>query len=126
MPTIRFTTALKRFFPSLKEQEVTGGTVAEVLASAGLTTWILEGSDLGIIARELVGIPGVDQIAPFGVTLHVVGRDAAALERSVKQMAKAHGVAAERGETSLEDVFIQFMAESTDNMANGSTAAGGA
>ena len=105
---------------------VASGTVAEVLASAGLTTWILEGSDLGIIARELVGMPGVDQIAPFGVTLHVVGRDAAALERSVKQMAKAHGVAAERGETSLEDVFIQFMAESTDNMANGSTAAGGA
>ena len=105
---------------------VASGTVAEVLASAGLTTWILEGSDLGIIARELVGMPGVDQIAPFGVTLHVVGRDAAALERSVKQMAKAHGVAAERGETSLEDVFIQFMAESTDNMANGSPAAGGA
>ena len=31
MPTIRFTTALKRFFPSLSAQEVPGGTVAEVL-----------------------------------------------------------------------------------------------
>ncbi|MCO6489892.1 MAG: MoaD/ThiS family protein [Phaeodactylibacter sp.] len=31
MPTVRFTTALKRFFPSLKEREVAGGTVAEVL-----------------------------------------------------------------------------------------------
>ncbi|MCB0549159.1 MAG: MoaD/ThiS family protein [Phaeodactylibacter sp.] len=31
MPTVRFTTALRRFFPSLKEQEVAGGTVAEVL-----------------------------------------------------------------------------------------------
>ena len=107
---------------------VASGTVAEVLASAGLTTWILEGSNLGIIALELKGMPGVDQIAPFGVTLHVVGRDAAELERSVEQMAKAYGVAAEKGETSLEDVFIQFMAESTDNMANGnagSSAPGG-
>ena len=31
MPTIRFTTALQRFFPTLKEQEVAGGTVGEVL-----------------------------------------------------------------------------------------------
>ena len=110
---------------------VASGTVAEVLASAGLTTWILEGANLGAIARELAGMPGVDQIAPFGVTLHVVGRDAAAIERSVRQMAKSHGVTAEKGETSLEDVFIQFMAESTDNMgngnmANGSPAGGGA
>ena len=34
MPTIRFTTALKRFFPSLNEQEVAGRTVAEVLGQA--------------------------------------------------------------------------------------------
>lgn len=103
---------------------VASGSVAQVLASAGLTTWVLEGPDLGIVASELEGMPGVDQIAPFGVTLHVVGRDAAALERSVRQMAKAHGIAAARGETSLEDVFIQFMAESTDNMANGNMANG--
>ncbi|MCO6479256.1 MAG: MoaD/ThiS family protein [Phaeodactylibacter sp.] len=31
MATVRFTTALQRFFPTLKEQEVAGGTVAEVL-----------------------------------------------------------------------------------------------
>ena len=31
MPTVRFTTALRRFFPSLIEQEVAGGTAAEVL-----------------------------------------------------------------------------------------------
>ncbi|MCB9289472.1 MAG: MoaD/ThiS family protein [Lewinellaceae bacterium] len=31
MPTVRFTTALKRFFPSLKEHQVAGATVAEVL-----------------------------------------------------------------------------------------------
>ncbi len=31
MPTVRFTTALQRFFPDLKEREVAGGTVAEVL-----------------------------------------------------------------------------------------------
>ncbi|MCB9039233.1 MAG: MoaD/ThiS family protein [Lewinellaceae bacterium] len=47
MPTIRFTTALKRFFPSLKEQEVTGGTVAEVLGEVeamypGLKDYVLD------------------------------------------------------------------------------------
>ena len=47
MPTIRFTTALKRFFPSLKEQEVTGGTVGEVLEEVearypGLKDYVLD------------------------------------------------------------------------------------
>ncbi len=47
MPTIRFTSALRRFFPSLKEQEVAGGTVAEVLEEAealypGLKDYVLD------------------------------------------------------------------------------------
>lgn len=47
MPTIRFTTALKRFFPALKEQEVAGSTVAEVLQEVeslypGITDYVLD------------------------------------------------------------------------------------
>lgn len=32
MPNVRFTTALKRFFPDIKPEAVTASTVAEVLA----------------------------------------------------------------------------------------------
>lgn len=93
------------------------GTVADVVANANLTTFVLEGPDTLKVSRMLQGKPGVDQIAPFGTTLHVVGRDGAALTQSIKAIASETGVTARPGTTSLEDVFIQFMGASRDNMA---------
>src|SRR5690606_26338336 len=51
------------------------GTVDEVIADAGLATFVLRGPDLTRLAREVSGLPGVEQAAPFGTTLHVVGSD---------------------------------------------------
>ena len=56
-------------------------------------------------------------VAPFGATLHVVGSDKQALEKTLAAVAKENGMRVTLGETSLEDVFIQFMAGSKDNMA---------
>lgn len=92
------------------------GTVKDVVANAGLTTFVVEGERLNEVAAELEGKPGVEQIAPFGATLHVVGSDAKLLKKSVAEVAKRDGVTVRPGETSLEDVFIQFMAGSRDNM----------
>ncbi len=94
------------------------GTVDEVVKNAGLTTFVVQGQKLDRIAAALAGKPGVEQVAPFGATLHVVGSDKAALSASLTAMENAHpGVTVAPGETSLEDVFIQFMAGSKDNMA---------
>ena len=59
------------------------GTVDEVIADAGLTTFVVTGPRLGKVAAELEGMPGVDQVAPFGTTLHVVGSDRAKLEAAL-------------------------------------------
>ncbi|PBB81536.1 multidrug ABC transporter ATP-binding protein [Mesorhizobium sp. WSM3879] len=94
------------------------GTVDEVVRNAGLTTFVLQGPRLDRVAEALQGRPGVDQVAPFGATLHVVGSDKAALEKALADVEKEHkGVTVAPGETSLEDVFIQFMSGSKDNMA---------
>ncbi|QKC80904.1 ABC transporter ATP-binding protein [Mesorhizobium sp. NZP2077] len=94
------------------------GTVAEVVKNAGLTTFVLQGPQLAKVAEELHGRPGVDQVAPFGATLHVVGSDKKKLEAALADVEKQHkGVTVAPGETSLEDVFIQFMSGSKDNMA---------
>ncbi|WP_417628362.1 ABC transporter ATP-binding protein [Pararhodobacter aggregans] len=93
------------------------GTVPEVVRDAGLTTLVLTGPGMAEAAQRLKGAPGVDQIAPFGATLHVVGKDGAALARTVAEVAAATGCRAEPAETSLEDVFIQLMGASTDKMA---------
>ncbi|WP_127901004.1 ABC transporter ATP-binding protein [Solirhodobacter olei] len=96
------------------------GTVAEVVAGAGLTTFLVNGDHGGQmlrVAQDLRAAPGVDQVAPFGTTLHVVGRDGAALEASVRKIAEGAGVRWAPAETSLEDTFIQLMGASRDNMA---------
>jgi ABC-2 type transport system ATP-binding protein len=93
------------------------GTVEEVVRNAGLHTYVLRGPRLEQAAATLRGAPGVEQVAPFGTTLHVVGLDRAALERALAPV-RGEGVEIEEGETSLEDVFIQFMARSKDNMAS--------
>ena len=85
------------------------GTVPEVIASAGLTTWLIEGPAVPAAERALKGRTGVDQVAAFGTSLHVVGRDAAALEQAVSAVAAETGVTARPAETSLEDAFIRYM-----------------
>ncbi len=88
---------------------VTHGTVAEVVRNAGLTTLVLSGPKLGEAARALRGAPGIDQVAPFGQTLHVVGRDAEAMRKAVEPVAARTESGVTPAETSLEDVFIEFM-----------------
>ncbi len=93
------------------------GTVEEVVKNAGLTTFVVQGPNLDAVARELESRPGLEQVAPFGATLHVVGSNAGALQAALADIGQRHpGVTASPGETSLEDVFIQFMAGSKDNM----------
>lgn len=92
------------------------GTVDEVIRDAGLTTYIVTGPALNEVAERMQGAPGIDQVAPFGTTLHVVGSDRALLEKTLATYKKEKAIKVELGETSLEDVFIQFMAESKDNM----------
>ena len=63
------------------------------------------------VAAAVRGRDGVEQVAPFGNDLHVVGPDPerlrAAVEAAVAE--RGGGVTAEAGATGLEDVFIRLM-----------------
>lgn len=96
---------------------VAQGTVEEVVRDAGLTTMVVTGEATSEAANKLRGADGVDQIAPFGNTLHVVGRDGEALRRTVARVAAETGTQVADAETSLEDVFIQLMGDARDNMS---------
>ena len=91
------------------------GTVAEVIASAHLTTYTVSGGDLVKLAAELAGRPGVTMVAPFGASLHVSGRDAAALERAIAPYRADPELHWEKSVPSLEDVFIDLMSRARDN-----------
>ena len=68
-------------------------------------------------AETLAEMDGVDQVAPFGMSLHVVGQNRTALRAAVERVVQTGGLDWREDQTSLEDVFIQYMGESTDNMA---------
>ncbi|HTB03087.1 MAG TPA: ABC transporter ATP-binding protein [Bradyrhizobium sp.] len=91
------------------------GTVDEVIAKSALTTWTVTGEHLTALSAELAGQPGIDMVAPFGTSLHVSGRDKAALESTIAPWREAHGLHWQHSEPSLEDVFIELMTRAKDN-----------
>jgi ABC-2 type transport system ATP-binding protein len=86
------------------------GTAREVVRSAGLSTWSVEGEGLMDLAPRLRALPGVEMVVPFGASLHVSGTDAAALERSLAALDGRPSLSVRRVDASLEDVFIHLMA----------------
>ena len=91
------------------------GTVEEVIAKSALSTYTVTGDDLHALQNELTGKPGVDMVAPFGTSLHVSGRDRAALEATIAPWREHQELHWQLGEPSLEDVFIELMTRSKDN-----------
>ncbi len=87
------------------------GTVDEVVKGSGLSTYVVHGALKPAEIAELAKTDGVEQVAPFGTTLHVVGTDKAKLERALAPLKQRPGISVEPDATSLEDVFIQFMAK---------------
>ena len=85
------------------------GTIAEIVSRSGLATYVVTGPDLGELAARLKATSGVDMVAPFGMALHVAGRDAARLAEIVREFGDGAPQRWTRGEPSLEDVFIDLM-----------------
>ena len=93
---------------------LTHGTVAEVIAHVGLSTWSVHGPDLIHLAEQLRQKPGVEQAVIFGTALHVSGVDAAALEQAIAPF-RTGLFLWEKIPSVLEDVFIHLMDKSKDN-----------
>ena len=91
------------------------GTVDEVIAKSALSTYTVTGEDLHKLQDELTGKPGIDMVAPFGTSLHVSGRDKAALEAAIAPDRNRPALKWTPSQPTLEDVFIDLMAKSRDN-----------
>jgi len=94
------------------------GSVDEVIAASNLTTYVVSarnGYGINALGNELEHRSGVDMVAPFGTSLHVSGRDAAALEAAIAPYRQRGDLDWQRSEASLEDVFIDLMGRAKDN-----------
>ena len=93
------------------------GTAAQIIAAQRLVTWAVSGGDLATVSARLQVEPGVEQVAAFGASLHVTGRDAAALEAALQRATAGTASHIEPAKSGLEDVFIHLMSRSSDNYA---------
>jgi ABC-2 type transport system ATP-binding protein len=85
------------------------GTVDDVIARSRLVTYMVSGEGLAHLAAELAHAPGVDMVAPFGTSLHVSGRDRAALEATIARYRNDPALTWTESNPTLEDVFIELM-----------------
>ena len=92
------------------------GTVDDVVQGSNLVTLVVSGPNPGSLVDRISRLDGVEQVAPFGATLHVVGTDRGRIERALAPIAGTPGYTVTAGQTSLEDVFIKFMGDARDNM----------
>ena len=91
------------------------GTIQEVIAQSHLRTYSVSGPDLQSLSQQLLGLPGIDMVAPFGNSLHVAGRNAEALDRAVAHFRDHPDLQWSVSQPALEDVFISLMSKSRDN-----------
>ena len=92
------------------------GTVDEVIERSALVTYMVSGEGLAHLASELAHTPGVDMVAPFGTSLHVSGRDRAALDAAIARHRNDPALTWSLSKPNLEDVFIELMNRSRGNL----------
>ncbi len=98
-------------------QLLTQGTVDEVVAKAGLTTYTVTGNNgLAKLSAALTEKPGVDMVAPFGTSLHVCGRDASALDKAITPFRADPQFVWSTSKPTLEDVFIDLMNRAKEDL----------
>lgn len=91
-------------------------SVADIPKQIGLSCWRISGRPLLKSQELLEAAPGVDIVARFGAEIHACAKDAAALERAVREVKAAQPhVEIERIEAGFEEIFIYLMSGAADN-----------
>jgi ABC-2 type transport system ATP-binding protein len=94
------------------------GTAPEIVRASGLSTFVVTAPPSADFMAHIGTLDGVEQVAPFGATLHVSGIDRVRLAAALAPLAREDGVTVAPGETSLEDVFIHFMTAGDGGVAH--------
>ncbi len=95
-------------------QLLTSGTAAQVIDRQHLHTWEISGEQVQGWAADLRLCNSVEQVASFGNTLHVSGRDGEALSAQLHEFIGGKSLQLKAVDPTLEDAFIHLMQNSRD------------
>ncbi len=71
-------------------------------------TWEVRGKNLDLLSDQLKNKKGIEQVAPFGTTLHISGRDPALIAESITPSLKDPNYQWHEIRPTLEDIFISL------------------
>ncbi|MGY6275894.1 ABC transporter ATP-binding protein [Methylomonas sp. MgM2] len=90
------------------------GTAEEVIFQQHLQTWELTGKGIQKFTDQLRSLPGAEQVASFGNTLHISSRQGQMLQAALERFAVEHRLTINAVAPSLEDTFIHMMKDCED------------
>lgn len=90
------------------------GTADEIISQQQLQTWELSGGNIQGITEQLRALPGAEQVANFGNTLHVSSQQGSSLQLALEQFAAEKSLKISKVSPSLEDTFIHLMSNNED------------
>jgi ABC-2 type transport system ATP-binding protein len=96
-------------------KKLISGPARDIPQIIGLSTWRVEGPEIGTLEAELRKAEGVGQVARFGSVLHVSATDEAALDNVAETYRKSGKHHWEKRRAGLEEAFIYLMAGAKDN-----------
>lgn len=82
------------------------GTVGEIIAKVGISTWATTGRELAKLAGEIQQKPGIEQVVMLGNELRIAGADEQNLLETLKDFPNYEF---KKVPTNLEEVFIHLV-----------------
>lgn len=82
------------------------GTIQEIIQQVNLTTWLVEGKHLTLLARQLQATSGVDQVLMFHDALHISSKNDELLNLAIEPYKKFSHFQWKRIDPTLEDIFV--------------------
>jgi len=92
-------------------KKVAEGSVQDIIRGSHLSTWQVSGDkdNINKLAKELVKLQGVEQVTPFGITLHITSKNKKLLFDSLRPYLNDLQFRWKGVEPNLEDVFINYV-----------------
>ena len=91
------------------------GTVADVIAGAGLKTLTVAGKNLPALQKRLEQSPDVNALSLFGGTLRICGQNEERLIDLLRPFAETNALSWQKADTYLEDAFIYYLKKAREN-----------